>query len=377
METNYMTQKKTKYKKKLFKKYRNCPQCNKEILYTTENGYNRANRKNRLCNGCSNMIKRGTWVDKTKPFIKQCVDCGIDILYKSKSSYLSKKERRCKECRDNHLSECRMGEIKKQYNEKEGGYVYICPKCFKKVIYKDIETYKKSLKCGTYCYDCRNQVFIDYRKKKKETEIEQRILKRKETGGLSEKQYEKHLGYLERTESFRTCILCKITVQLKERAKKKPNYKCASCRMIELWNDPIFHQKGVDCQLVPDVRFRKREKMILRILSLKKCVPGYNMKSCEMIDVINELYGWNLQHALNGKEVCLGGYFPDGHDKERSIIFEYDEEHHYYDNGELKGYDKKRQKNLFDYFKIRGIVPLFIRYDEKRDRLYIAENKEN
>ena len=91
--------------------------------------------------------------------------------------------------------------------------------------------------------------------------------------------------------------------------------------MIELWNDPIFHQKGVDCQLVPDVRFRKREKMILRILSLKKCVPGYNMKSCEMIDVINELYGWNLQHALNGKEVCLGGYFPDGHDKERSIIF--------------------------------------------------------
>ena len=56
-------------------------------------------------------------------------------------------------------------------------------------------------------------------------------------------------------------------------------------------------------------------------------------------------------------------------DKDKNIVFEYDEPHHYdvYDN--LKSSDVKRQNNLIE--KINPI--LFLRYDERNKRLYDAE----
>lgn len=66
---------------------------------------------------------------------------------------------------------------------------------------------------------------------------------------------------------------------------------------------------------------------------------NFNSKACQFIDRLNQEKGWNLQHALNGGEVQLYGYFVDGYDKKRNIIFEYDES-------------------------------LFIRYDERNNNLY-------
>jgi len=91
---------------------------------------------------------------------------------------------------------------------------------------------------------------------------------------------------------------------------------------------------------------------------------SYNPKACEYLNKLNEKFGWNLQHAENGGEIELYGYFVDGYDKERNIIIEYDECNHNRPNRKEK--DIIRQNNL-----IEKINPtLFLRYDEQWDRLY-------
>lgn len=93
-------------------------------------------------------------------------------------------------------------------------------------------------------------------------------------------------------------------------------------------------------------------------------VKNHNPIACQFIDKLNEERGWNLQHAKNGGEIELYGYFADGYDKDKNIIFEYDEPEH-----------KKRYKQQRDLIRqenlLKEIRPsLFLRYDESQDRLY-------
>jgi hypothetical protein len=96
---------------------------------------------------------------------------------------------------------------------------------------------------------------------------------------------------------------------------------------------------------------------------------NYNVKSCGFIDKINELIGLNLQHARNGGEVQLYGYFVDGYDKDHNVIFEYDEPTHHHPYKVKR--DSIRQQDLIGEIK----PSLFLRYDEINDRLYDAETQ--
>lgn len=98
------------------------------------------------------------------------------------------------------------------------------------------------------------------------------------------------------------------------------------------------------------------------VLLGKNGARNFNLKACEFIDQLNREKGWNLQHALNGGEIELYGYFVDGYDKERNIIFEYDEKRHKY----TKEKDLIRQNILLN--KINPTI--FLRYDEVNDILY-------
>lgn len=97
-----------------------------------------------------------------------------------------------------------------------------------------------------------------------------------------------------------------------------------------------------------------------------KC-PRYNVKSIDYINSLNEEKGWNLQHAENGGEYEICGYYVDGYDKEHNIVFEYDEPHHYNDviNSMLKDRDIERQNII-----IKELNCDFYRYNEYMKKLY-------
>ena len=97
------------------------------------------------------------------------------------------------------------------------------------------------------------------------------------------------------------------------------------------------------------------------------CSAAYSIKGCEYIDTLNEEKGWHLQHALNGGEYKIYGYYLDGYDKENNIAFEYDEPKHYEDvyNNILKQKDIDRQNYLISKLGCR-----FFRYNQKLDLLY-------
>ena len=65
-------------------------------------------------------------------------------------------------------------------------------------------------------------------------------------------------------------------------------------------------------------------------------------------------------------------YYPDGYDKEKNIVFEYDESHHYYKDGSLKCKDIKRQIEIIKYINCK-----FIRYNERDDKLYEVNLKDD
>jgi hypothetical protein len=94
---------------------------------------------------------------------------------------------------------------------------------------------------------------------------------------------------------------------------------------------------------------------------------GYNFTACHYINNLNECLGLKLQHAENGGEVVVSGYCLDGYDKDKNIVFEYDEPKHHCPCH--KGKDIKRQNTLLEKLK----PSLFVRYDEKNDRLYDVE----
>lgn len=91
---------------------------------------------------------------------------------------------------------------------------------------------------------------------------------------------------------------------------------------------------------------------------------GYNPIACDYMDNLNVVNGWHLQHALNGGEIRCGPYSLDGYDKEKNIIFEYDEPYH--EHPKYREHDMFRQKYLIDTLKPSE----FWRYSVKFDRLY-------
>lgn len=113
-----------------------------------------------------------------------------------------------------------------------------------------------------------------------------------------------------------------------------------------------------------------KQKQRIGMLNAIKHTKGnvranYNPKSIEVLDKISKDHGWHLQHAENGGEYFIGGYFVDAYDKDLNIVVEYDEPKHYTKSGELKQKDVLRQNNIINY---TGCT--FYRYNESKKLLY-------
>lgn len=99
----------------------------------------------------------------------------------------------------------------------------------------------------------------------------------------------------------------------------------------------------------------------------KNMKMNYSKKACKFINELNKQNNWNLQHAENGGEIEVDGYWLDGYDKVLNIVFEYDEPKHYIDinNNVLRDYDIIRQNQIINTLKCE-----FWRYNEKINLLY-------
>jgi very-short-patch-repair endonuclease len=79
-------------------------------------------------------------------------------------------------------------------------------------------------------------------------------------------------------------------------------------------------------------------------------MPRYNKSSIKILeDYAKKLNITDLQHAENGGEYKVLGYYVDGYSPTKNIVLEYDEGHHFDTNGNLLSKDKSRQLEIEEY----------------------------
>jgi len=111
-------------------------------------------------------------------------------------------------------------------------------------------------------------------------------------------------------------------------------------------------------------KYKMRLSAIKRIKEKRiKPYTNYNPKACEYFDKLNKERGWNLQHALNGGEIEIYGYFLDSYDKNKNIIVEYDEPKH--EKPSQKKKDEIRQQQIIEILNPAE----FWRYSENHKKL--------
>lgn len=103
------------------------------------------------------------------------------------------------------------------------------------------------------------------------------------------------------------------------------------------------HKKNIGIASKSRIMNRKINQGILKI--------GYNKNACKYFNKLNKEMRWNLIHAENGGEVKCGNYLLDAYDKQRNIVVEYDEKHHYDISGKLKQKDIERMGRIISLLK--------------------------
>lgn len=82
-----------------------------------------------------------------------------------------------------------------------------------------------------------------------------------------------------------------------------------------------------------------------------KMIPNYSRLACLHFDIIMEETGTFIQHAQNGGEFQILGYFVDGYDKENNIVYEWDERQHFNFDGTYIERDVRRQAEIVEFLK--------------------------
>ena len=106
------------------------------------------------------------------------------------------------------------------------------------------------------------------------------------------------------------------------------------------------------------MRLAAIERISIAKFNGNQMMPNYNISSISILEEIAKEMGiTDLQHAENGGEFFIKelGYFVDGYSKEKNVILEYDEPHHFNSDGSLKESDIIRQKEIEEYLKCEFI----------------------
>jgi hypothetical protein len=123
-------------------------------------------------------------------------------------------------------------------------------------------------------------------------------------------------------------------------------------------NDNNFKGKKHSTESLRKMRLAAIERISIAKFNGNQMMPNYNISSISILEEIAKEMGiTDLQHAENGGEFFIKelGYFVDGYSKEKNVILEYDEPHHFNSDGSLKESDVIRQKEIEEYLKCEFI----------------------
>jgi len=110
----------------------------------------------------------------------------------------------------------------------------------------------------------------------------------------------------------------------------------------------------------PDVKARNAKSNRLRRIKEieeKRCqqvYPNFNSRVCNIIEHMNVTHGYNFQHAKNGGEFYVKGlgYWVDGYDAEKNIVYEF------YENKHLQQleHDERRISEIVEHLECNVII---------------------
>ncbi len=125
---------------------------------------------------------------------------------------------------------------------------------------------------------------------------------------------------------------------------------------------------------MPQIKEKKLSditKQKLRVYRIKEIeekngqiIPNFNLNGSKFFNWLNKVLNWNGQHALNGGEYSVLGYFIDYYESNLNLVIEWDEKYHY-KKGELKKKDIVRQQNIINHLDC-----IFIRIKEDEYKSY-------
>jgi hypothetical protein len=273
---------------------------------------------------------------------KNCPQCGGEQVYSCKYTLQEAilHNKRCNKCRWD----------KERIIIPTEGWVKICPKCKQKQTYSCKSILTLSIKRNRLCNKCNQTT----RKINAPIDGYKRIC----PTCKSEIKYDTRKGYLLGNRINSDCIKCATnkSAKLKDISwMRSDNYRLKMSESIKKARktDSYGEEFKQKCRL-------NKAKYVQMGVGSK---PNYNKVACKFIDNINNKFGWELQHAENGGEKMISGFFVDGYDKNRNIVFEYDEPKHFTLSHEKR--DRIKEKVI-----IKSIHPLrFIRYNERNSKM--------
>jgi hypothetical protein len=157
---------------------------------------------------------------------------------------------------------------------------------------------------------------------------------------------------IQQTVERRNYIILTTEEEYRIQFPKKLKFRCPQGHEYETRWDSF--KAGSGCPKCSKKEANKK----LRIAAIKniesrcgQCSPAYSPKACKLIDEYGEKNNYNFQHAENGGEFRIKGlgYYVDGYDKEKNVVIEIDERHHFDRHGNLSKRDVQRQKEIEEF----------------------------
>lgn len=186
----------------------------------------------------------------------------------------------------------------------------MCPECGNELTYTWKSSYKKACKRNQVCMSCRPTHWSG----RKHTDSTKNKISKANAGRSTNKGVKFSEEHKRKISKANMGNKSRTGMPHSEKTKKK---------MRLAWKDKIHPNSK------PENREKFRKLYQDRVKSrCGQITPNYNVDACRVFDEINKELGWSGQHAENGGEVNVRGWFLDYYEPNQNVVIEYDESHH-------------------------------------------------